>query len=160
MSRIKTIAGDYAGSVANFALVVSRFNSKVVDALEAGAVATLRKHGVAENSITIIRVPGALELPLAAKLAGESGNFDAIIAIGAVIRGDTYHFEVVSNESARGLGELSLQLGIPVINGVLTTNTAEQAFARAETNGNNKGADAAVAALEMVSLVRRLDNLG
>ena len=159
MSKTRTISGEYAGAVANIALVVSRFNSYVVDALEAAAVKTLKSHGVPDSGITIIRVPGALEIPLAVKTAGESGTFDAIIALGAVIRGDTYHFEIVANESARGLADLALRLGLPVINGVLTVDTVEQAAARAKKKGDNKGTDAAVAALEMISLMARLKGL-
>ena len=158
MSKVKTIEGDFAGAVANFALVVSRFNSYIVDSLEAGAVDALQSHGVTESSITVIRVPGALEIPLAAKKAAESGVFDAVIAIGAVIRGSTYHFEVVANECSRNLSDLSLQLDLPVINGVLTVDTIEQAIERAGTKAGNKGAEAAMAAMEMVSLMRRLSS--
>ena len=157
MSKIKSISGDFAGTAASYALVVSRFNSYIVDSLEAGAIDALQRHGVAEAGITVIRVPGALELPLAVKKAAQSGAFDAVIALGAVIRGSTYHFEIVSNESARCLGDLSLELTMPVINGVLTVDTIEQAIERAGTKAGNKGADAAIAAIEMVSLMRRLD---
>ena len=158
MTKVKTIEGDFSGAVANFALVVSRFNSYIVDSLEAGAIDALQSHGITEAGITVIRVPGALEIPLAAKKVAESGDFDAVIALGAVIRGSTYHFEVVSNECSRNLSELSLQIGLPVINGVLTVETIEQAIERAGTKAGNKGADAAMAAMEMVSLMRRLDS--
>ena len=156
---MKTITGEFAGTVANYALVVSRFNSYIVDSLEAGAVDALKKHGVSAASITVIRVPGALEIPLAVKTAAASGNFDAVIALGAVIRGSTYHFEIVANESARCLSDLALSLDMPVINGVLTVDTIEQAIERAGTKAGNKGADAAVAAMEMVSLMRKLGTL-
>jgi len=156
MTNIKTIEGDFSGTVANFALVISRFNSYIVDSLEAGAVDALQSHGVSEAGITLIRVPGALEIPLAAKKAAESGDFDAVIALGAVIRGDTYHFEIVSNECSRNLSDLSLQLGLPVINGVLTVENIEQAIERADIKASNKGADAAMAAMDMVSLMRKL----
>jgi len=104
-------------------------------------------------------VPGALELPLAAKKAADSGAFDAVIALGAVIRGSTYHFEIVSNESARGLADIAQATGLPVINGVLTVDTIEQAIERAGTKAGNKGGDAALAAMEMVSLMRKLETL-
>lgn len=159
MSNIKSIEGDFSGSLASYALVVSRFNSYIVDSLEAGAIDALQRNGVADSGITIIRVPGALEIPQAVKKAGKSGTFDAIIALGAVIRGSTYHFEVVANESARSLADLSMSLGMPVINGVLTVDTIEQAIERAGTKAGNKGAYAADAAMEMVSLMRRLDSL-
>lgn len=154
---MKIISGEFTGTVANYALVVSRFNSYIVDSLEAGAIEVLKKHGVSDANITVIRVPGALEIPLAVKTAAASEKFDAIIALGAVIRGSTYHFEIVSNESARCLSDLALSLALPVINGVLTVDTIEQAIERAGTKAGNKGADAAVAAMEMVSLMRKLD---
>ena len=158
MSSNKPIEGDLTGAIANYALVVSRFNSYIVDSLEAGAIDALNRHGVTDTNITILRVPGALEIPLAVKKAAASGSFDAIIALGAVIRGSTYHFEIVSNESARCLSDLSLELDLPVINGVLTVDTIEQAIERAGTKAGNKGADAALAAMEMVNLVRELDS--
>jgi len=157
MSNIKNIEGDFSGAVASYALVVSRFNSYVVDSLEAGAIDALQRHGVSPSNITVMRVPGALELPLAVKNAAESGSFDAVIALGAVIRGSTYHFEIVANESARCLSEIALSTGVPVINGVLTVDTIEQAIERAGTKAGNKGADAGVAAMEMVSLLRKMN---
>ena len=159
MSKMKTITGDFTGAVANYAIVVTRFNSFVVDSLEAGAIDALQRHGVSEANITVIRVPGALEIPLAVKKAAESGAFNAIIALGAVIRGSTYHFEIVAGESASSLSSLSLAHGIPVINGILTVDTIEQAIERAGTKAGNKGADAAVGAMEMVSLSRKLEAL-
>lgn len=158
MSKRKIIEGDIAGSIANYAVVVARFNSYINDSLEAGAIDALQRHGVADANITLIKVPGALEIPLAAKKAIASEKFDAIIALGSVIRGSTYHFEVVANESARCLADLSLQFDIPVINGILTVDTIEQAIERAGTKAGNKGADAAMAAMEMVNLVRQLDS--
>jgi 6,7-dimethyl-8-ribityllumazine synthase len=160
MTKLKTIEGNHTGVMANYVLVVSRFNSYIVDSLEAGAVDALKKHGVSDANITVIRVPGALEIPLAVKTTAASDTFDAVIALGAVIRGSTYHFEIVSNESARCLSDLALSLGIPVINGVLTVDTIEQAIERAGTKAGNKGADAAVAAMEMVSLMRKLGTPG
>ena len=158
MSSNKPIEGELTGAIANYALVVSRFNSYIVDSLEAGAVDALKRHGVTDANITILRVPGALEIPLAVKKAAASGSFDAVIALGAVIRGSTYHFEIVSNESARCLSDLALKLEMPVINGVLTVDTIEQAIERAGTKAGNKGADAALAAMEMVNLVRELES--
>ena len=159
MSNIKTIEGDFTGSVANFALVVSRFNSYIVDSLESGAIDAMQRHGVTEANITVIKVPGAFELPHTVKKAGGTGAFDAIIALGAVIRGSTPHFDYVAGECASGLAGLSLSLDLPVINGVLTVDTIEQAIERAGTKAGNKGAEAAMAAMEMVSLVRKLDSL-
>jgi len=158
MSTNKPIEGELTGAIANYALVVSRFNSYIVDSLEAGAVDALQRHGVTDANITIFRVPGALEIPLAVMKAAETGNFDAVIALGAVIRGSTYHFEIVSNESARCLSDLALEFEMPVINGVLTVDTIEQAIERAGTKAGNKGADAAMAAMEMVNLVRELNS--
>lgn len=159
MSKVKIIEGDFAGSVANYAVVVARFNSYIVDSLESGAIDALKRHGVSEASITVIKVPGAFEIPFAVKKAGESGAFDAIIALGAVIRGSTPHFDFVAGECSSGLADLSLSLGKPVINGVLTVDTIEQAIERAGTKAGNKGADAAISAIEMVSLARKLDSL-
>lgn len=158
MSSNKPIEGELTGAIANYALVVSRFNSYIVDSLEAGAVDALQRHGVTDANITIFRVPGALEIPLAVMKAAETGSFDAVIALGAVIRGSTYHFEIVSNESARCLSDLALEFEMPVINGVLTVDTIEQAIERAGTKAGNKGADAAMAAMEMVNLVRELNS--
>ena len=158
MSSNKPIEGELTGAIANYALVVSRFNSYIVDSLEAGAVDALQRHGVTDANITILRVPGALEIPLAVMKAAETGSFDAVIALGAVIRGSTYHFEIVSNECARCLSDLALEFEMPVINGVLTVDTIEQAIERAGTKAGNKGADAAMAAMEMVNLVRELNS--
>jgi len=156
MSKVKIIEGDFAGTVANYAVVVARFNSYIVDSLESGAIDALKRHGVTEANITVIKVPGAFEIPLAVKKAAESAAFDAIIALGAVIRGSTPHFEFVAGECSSGLAALSLSLGKPVINGVLTVDTIEQAIERAGTKAGNKGADAAMSAMEMVSLIRKL----
>jgi len=158
MTKVKTLEGDFAGAVANYAIVVSRFNSYIVDSLQEGAIDALQRNGVKDANITVFKVPGALEIPLAVQKAGQAGDFDAVIALGTVIRGSTYHFEIVANESARSLSELALSLGIPVINGILTVENIEQAIERAGTKAGNKGADAAMAAMEMVSLVRKLDS--
>jgi len=153
---MKTIEGDFSAVTAKFGIVVARFNGFVVEELVGGAVDALRRHGVNEANITIIRVPGAYEMPLATKKAVETGDYDAIIALGAVIRGGTPHFDYVAGECASGLAKVSLDSGVPVAFGVLTTDTIEQAIERSGTKAGNKGADAAMSALEMVSLLRNL----
>lgn len=156
MSKVNKIEGEFTGASANYAIVLSRFNSFIVDSLESGAIDCLIRHGVPESSITIIKVPGAFELPLAAQKAAQSEQYDAIIALGAVIRGSTPHFDFVCTECSRGLNQVSLEFDIPVAFGVLTVDTIEQAIERAGTKAGNKGADAAMTALEMVSLSRKL----
>ena len=151
---IKTIEGDFSASTARFALVVGRWNSFVVESLLEGAVDSLKRHGIAENNLTLIRVPGAFEIPLAVKRAAQTKQFDAIIALGAVIRGGTPHFEYVAGECVKGLGQVSLSADIPVAFGVLTVDTIEQAIERSGTKAGNKGEEAALSALEMVSLLR------
>jgi len=158
MANIKTIEGDYSIGSANFALVVSRFNSFIVDHLVSGAVDALQKHGVPEKDITVIKAPGAYELPLITKQAIEHGGFDAVIALGAVIRGGTPHFEYVAGECVKGLSQVSLAANIPVAFGVLTVDTIEQAIERAGTKAGNKGAEAALSALETLSVMRKLHN--
>ena len=158
MSNIKTIEGDFNIGSANFALVVSRFNSFIVDHLVQGAVETLRKNGVLEKDITIIKAPGAYELPLIAKQVIASENYAAVIALGAVIRGGTPHFEYVAGECVKGLSQVSLQSGVPVAFGVLTVDTIEQAIERAGTKAGNKGAEAALSAIETLSVLRKLEN--
>ncbi|MFT4676625.1 MAG: 6,7-dimethyl-8-ribityllumazine synthase [Patiriisocius sp.] len=153
---MKTIEGDFSAVTAKFGIVVARFNSFVVEELLSGAIDALRRHGVNEANITIIRVPGAYEMPLATKKAVDSGEYDAMIALGAVIRGGTPHFDYVAGECASGLAKISLDSGVPVAFGVLTTDTTEQAIERSGTKAGNKGADAAMSALEMVSLLRNL----
>ncbi len=152
---IRSIEGTFEGK-GRYALVVSRFNSFVVDSLVAGAVDTLRRHGVAEKNITIIRAPGAFELPLVTKKAAAKGDYDAIIALGAVIRGGTPHFEYVAGECVKGMAQVGLEFGVPVAFGVLTVDTIEQAIERSGTKAGNKGAEAALSALEMVSLLGQL----
>lgn len=156
MSSIRTIEGDFSTSSARYALVVARFNSFIVDSLQAGAVDALCRHGVSEKNITIVKVPGAFELPLVARRLAESGDYDAIIALGAVIRGGTPHFDYVAGECVKGIGQVSMSQNLPVIFGVLTTDTIEQAIERAGTKAGNKGADAAMAAMELCSLLRKL----
>ena len=154
MTRI--IEGDFSAGTAKFTLVVGRFNSTIVDGLLAGAIDTLKRHGVPEANITVVKVPGAYELPLAAKKVASRGEVDAIIALGAVIRGGTPHFDYVAGECSSGLARVMLDEGLPVAFGVLPTDTIEQAVERSGTKAGNKGADAAMTALEMVSLLRNL----
>jgi 6,7-dimethyl-8-ribityllumazine synthase len=153
---MKTIEGDFSAVTAKFGIVVARFNGFVVEELLSGAIDALRRHGVNEANITVIRVPGAYEMPLATKKAIEAGSYDAMIALGAVIRGGTPHFDYVAGECASGLASISLETGVPVSFGVLTTDSIEQAIERSGTKAGNKGADAAMSALEMVSLMRNL----
>lgn len=156
MSKIKKIEGEYSGASANYAIVVSRFNEFIVNSLQDGAINCLSRHGVPDSAMTVIKVPGAFELPLAAQKAAQTEQYDAIIALGAVIRGSTPHFDYVCTECSRGLNQVSLEFEIPVAFGVLTVDTIEQAIERAGTKAGNKGADAAMTALEMVSLMRKL----
>ena len=160
MTDIRTIEGDFAASDARFTIVAARFNAFVVDALVDGAVDMLKRHGVTEDRIMIVKVPGAWELPLAAQKVAELGDDvrpDAIIVLGAVIRGGTPHFDYVAGQASSGLAALQASSGMPVTFGLLTTDTIEQAIERSGTKAGNKGADAAMTALEMVGLLRRLN---
>lgn len=140
-----------------YAILVGRFNSFVVEPLVDGAVDTLTRHGVAKENITIIHAPGAWELPLVAQRLAQTKKYDAIIGLGAVIRGSTPHFDYVAGECAKGLGVVSLNEDLPVVFGVLTTDTIEQAIERAGTKAGNKGHDAAMTAIEMVSLLNAIN---
>ena len=156
MSNIKTVEGDMIVRDARFALVVARFNSFVVESLLEGAIDTLKRHGAKDKDMQIIRVPGAFEMPLAAQRLAATKSYDAIIALGAVIRGGTPHFEYVAGECTKGLATVSMQHDIPMAFGVLTVDSIEQAIERAGTKAGNKGAEAALSAIEMVSLLRHL----
>tara|TARA_R100001377_G_scaffold76504_1_gene53410 strand:- start:500 stop:976 length:477 start_codon:yes stop_codon:yes gene_type:complete len=156
MSNIKTIEGDFQGGSARYAIVVARFNSFVVDKLQEGALDVLRRHGVKDADITIVKAPGAFELPVLTRNVLATGSYDAVIALGAVIRGGTPHFEYVAGECVKGLGVVSLESKIPVAFGVLTVDTIEQAIERAGTKAGNKGAEAALSAMEMVSVIKKL----
>lgn len=156
MYDMTVFEGDLTGVDAKFALVVGRFNSFVVESLVAGAIDALVRHGVSRGNIEIVRVPGAFEIPVAAKRVLELNRFDAVIALGAVIRGGTPHFDYVAGECTKGLGHLSLEYNKPVVFGVLTVDTIEQAIERSGTKAGNKGAEAAMSALEMVSLFSKL----
>jgi len=153
MSSIKEYVGDFNPGKAKFGIAVARFNSFIVESLLEGAVDALKRHGVDEKSIEISRVPGAFELPLISQTMANSGKYDALIVLGAVIRGSTPHFDIVADASAKGLAKVTLDSGMPVINGILTTDSIEQAIERAGTKAGNKGAEAAVVAVEMVSLL-------
>lgn len=140
-----------------YAIAVSRFNGFITQALLDGALDALRRHGVDEERITVVRVPGSFELPLVVERLARSGRHDAVIALGCVIRGGTAHFDYVAGEAAKGLAAVAARSGVPVIFGVLTTDSLEQAVDRAGVKMGNKGAEAAVTAIEMVNLLRELD---
>jgi 6,7-dimethyl-8-ribityllumazine synthase len=153
---MKIIEGDFATPKGRFALVAGRFNGFVVEPLVAGARDALVRHGVQDDAIDLIRVPGAWEIALTAHKLAHSGKYVAVIALGAVIRGATPHFDYVAGECAKGLAQAAASSGVPVAFGVLTTDSIEQAIERAGTKAGNKGADAAIAALEMVNLYGKL----
>ena len=154
---MKIIEGDLQPRDARFAVVATRWNGFIVESLVSGALDALRRHGVADESLAVVRVPGAIELPLTVERVAASARYDAVIALGCVIRGATPHFDYVAGESAKGLSQASLKHGIPVAFGVLTTDTIEQAIERAGTKAGNKGAEAATVAIEMVNLLRRIN---
>ena len=157
MSGIKIIEGNLSVGNAKFVIVASRFNHFVVENLMQGAIDTLQRHGVSEANICVVRVPGAFELPLAAQQIIDNKLGDAVIALGAVIRGGTPHFEYVCAECTRGLGKVALNSRVPVTFGLLTTDDIEQAMDRAGGKVGNKGEEAAMAALEMVSLLKEIN---
>ena len=150
------IEGNLDASGLKIAIIVARFNSFITEPLLTGAYDTLTRSGCKPDAIEIIRVPGAWELPIVVKILSEQHRHDAIIALGAVIRGDTPHFDYVAAQAAHGIGRIPLDTGIPVAFGVLTTNTVEQAIDRAGAKSGNKGSDAAITAIEMANLLRRL----
>jgi 6,7-dimethyl-8-ribityllumazine synthase len=156
MSETKVIDGSLQYTDGRFAIVVARFNGFIVESLLAGAMDTFLRNGVSAADITVVRVPGAFELPVVVQSLAQSGNYNAIVALGAVIRGATPHFDIVANESAKGLSAIALDHGLPVINGILTTDTIEQTIERAGTKAGNKGAEAASAAIEMVNIFKQL----
>jgi 6,7-dimethyl-8-ribityllumazine synthase len=152
---VRVIEGDLQGQGVKVSIVVSRFNSFITDRLLEGALDALRRHGVEEKGITVVRVPGSFEIPLGVRRAAGQ-KVDAVIALGALIRGGTPHFDYLSAEVTKGVAQVMLETGIPVSFGVLTTDTVEQAIERAGTKAGNKGAEAAQSALEMVNLLRRM----
>ncbi|HEB55027.1 MAG TPA: 6,7-dimethyl-8-ribityllumazine synthase [Gammaproteobacteria bacterium] len=157
MKNIKTIEGGLVIKGTRFGIAVARFNSFVVESLLEGAVDTLNRHGADEKNIEIVRVPGAFELPLVVQRMAASGNYDAVIALGAVIRGGTPHFEYVAGECVKGLAQVMMQKDIPVAFGVLTVDTIEQAIERAGTKAGNKGVEATISVIEMVNLLNQIN---
>lgn len=154
--QIKQIEGALGAADARFALVVSRFNDFIGQKLVEGAIDCILRHGGAEENITIYRCPGAFELPMVAKKVALSGKYDAIVTLGAIIRGSTPHFDVIAAEATKGIAQVSLDTGVPIAFGVLTTENIEQAIERAGTKAGNKGFDAAMTAIEMVNLYRQI----
>lgn len=157
MDAPRIIEGDLQARDLRFAILAPRFNEFVVDALVRGALDTLRRHGASDKQVEVIRVPGAYDMPLVARRLAESRRYDAIVAVGAVIRGQTSHFDYVAGECASGLARVAADTGVPVAFGVLTTENTEQAIDRAGGKAGNKGADAAASAIELVTLLRRLE---
>ncbi|CAK0770529.1 6,7-dimethyl-8-ribityllumazine synthase [Gammaproteobacteria bacterium] len=153
---IRTLEGQMTVHNARFCLVASRFNSFVVEHLVSGALNTLRRHGAQDSDLTLVWVPGAFEMPLALKKIAARTEHDALIALGAVIRGGTPHFDFVAGECAKGIAHAMLEFGIPITFGVLTVDTIEQAIERAGTKAGNKGVEAALSAIEMVNLLKQL----
>ena len=154
---IATIEGQFASGKGHYTLVVGRWNSFVVEHLLDGAIDTLRRHGVTDEQMKIVRVPGAFEIPLVCQRIAKVGGTDAIIALGAVIRGGTPHFEHVAGECTKGIAHVSLEYGLPISFGVLTVDSIEQAVERSGTKAGNKGAEAAASAIEMVDLLARIN---
>lgn len=155
---IATTEGNLIAENSRFCLVVARWNSFVVESLKEGAVDALLRHGAKEEDLHVVRVPGAVEIPLAVKKIAASGRYDAIIALGAVIRGGTPHFDYVAGECAKGLAQVQLEHEIPVAFGVLTVDSIEQAIERSGTKAGNKGEEAAMSAVEMVNLLRNIQS--
>jgi 6,7-dimethyl-8-ribityllumazine synthase len=156
---VNEISGTFHAHGRRFAIVAARFNELVVGKLVDGSLACLRAHGVAEEDLVVVWVPGAFELPLVARRLAETGRYDAVVCLGAVVRGETAHFDYVAGEAARGIREVSVQTGVPVLFGVLTTETMEQALDRAGGKHGNKGWDAAMGAMQMASVLDQLQTM-
>ena len=155
---ITHIDGDlHKNSDVRVGIVVARFNGFVVESLVDGAIDALLRHGVLGSNISVVRVPGAFELPLVAQRAAESDRFDAVVALGAIIRDSTPHFDIVASESAKGLSAVAMDYNIPVANGIITTDSIEQAIERSGTKAGNKGSEAAMVVLEMIAVLSQLD---
>jgi len=154
----KIIEGELLARDLRFGIIAARFNDFVVEPLIRGALDALKRHGVGEKQVDLVRVPGAFDIPIVARKMALSNRYDALVALGAVIRGQTPHFDYVAGECAGGVARIALESGVPIAFGVLTTDTAEQAVDRAGGKAGNKGADAALVAVEMANLLRRLDN--
>ena len=157
MDKIKTMEGDVIVRDARFAIVAARFNEFIVESLIKGSLRCLRQHGADDGNIEIIRVPGAFEMPVAIEKIAASNRYDGIVALGAVIRGGTPHFDYVAGECVKGITSAGQRHGVPIGNGVLTVDTIEQAIERAGTKAGNKGEEATLAVIEMVNLLRRID---
>ncbi len=157
MLDLRTIEGRLTAEGLRFAIIVGRFNNLITEKLLEGAIDCIIRHGGVEDNITIIRVPGSFEIPLAAKKAAKSGNYDAVICLGAVIRGATPHFDYVANEVTKGIAQVALETEVPISYGILTTDTIEQAIERAGTKMGNKGFDAALTAIEMANLIDEIE---
>ena len=157
MGTVNSNRGELTAGGLKFAIVAARFNEDIVEPLLGGALATFKAQGASEQDVTVVRVPGAFELPLIASKLASSKRYDAVVALGAVIRGGTPHFEYVCHEAASGLTRAALDSGIPVVFGVLTTDNLAQAQERAGPGADNKGAEAALVAIEMANLIKRLD---
>jgi len=153
----KVLEGQLTARGLKFAIVVSRFNSLVTQRLLDGALDALRRHEADENAITIAWTPGSFELPLVAQRLAKTGKFDAVICLGCIIRGDTPHFEYVASETAKGIAQVMLDTGVPVVFGVVTADNLEQALERAGAKAGNRGFDAAMTAMEMANLLRRIE---
>lgn len=155
-AKMNVLEGKLNGEGLKIALVASRFNEFITSKLIGGAEDCLKRHGVKDEDITLLWVPGAYEIPVIAKKLAESDDYDAVICLGAVIRGATYHYEMVCNEAAKGIAQASMATGKPVLFGVITTDTIEQAIERAGTKAGNKGYDCAMSAIEMANLIKKL----
>jgi len=156
MTHVTTLEGDLIYTTGRFAIVVARFNGFIVESLLAGALDTFKRYGVPDDRITLIKVPGAYEMPVVVQRLAQTGNYEAIVGLGAVIRGSTPHFDFVAGAVAKGMSSVALDHGIPVIFGVLTTDSIEQAIERAGTKAGNKGAEAAATAIEMVNVLAKI----
>ncbi|MGN0107027.1 MAG: 6,7-dimethyl-8-ribityllumazine synthase [Hominilimicola sp.] len=153
---MKVIEGVYSGEGLKIGIIASRFNEFITSKLVSGAEDCLKRHGVADDDMSVAWVPGAFEIPVIAKKMAASGKYDAVICVGAVIRGATSHYDYVCNEVSKGIAAVSLETGVPVLFGILTTDTIEQAIERAGTKAGNKGTDCAMSALEMVNLIKNI----
>ncbi|MBQ0160916.1 MAG: 6,7-dimethyl-8-ribityllumazine synthase [Bacteroidales bacterium] len=153
---MRTIEGNLLAENQKIAIVAGRFNEIITNKLIGGAVDAFKRHGGNDNNLTLAWVPGSFEIPIVAKRMAESGNYDAVVCLGAVIRGATAHFDMVANEATKGIAQVGLQTGVPIIFGVLTTDTIEQAVERAGCKAGNKGFEAVTTAIEMVNLLRQL----
>lgn len=156
MSELNIVEGNLLASGAKFGIAYSRFNSFITDSLLDGAVDAIVRHGGDKSDITVVKVPGAFELPVAVQRMAKSGKYDAIIVVGAVIRGGTPHFDYVAGECTKGIGQISLQQDVPIAFGLLTVDSIEQAIERAGTKAGNKGAEAAMSAIEMVNVFKNI----